>query len=36
MLLATGCEDNNAYMWNVSAIVKEAGLSELLLNSNVS
>jgi WD40 repeat protein len=35
-LLATGCSDSNAYMWDVSAIVKEAGLGELLLNPNVS
>jgi WD40 repeat protein len=35
-LLATGCEDSNAYMWDVSAILTEAGLSELLLNPNVS
>jgi WD40 repeat protein len=34
-LLATGC-NNNAYMWDVSAIVKEAGLAELLLNPDVS
>jgi WD40 repeat protein len=33
--LATGCWDNNAYTWDISAIVKEAGLSELL-NPNVS
>jgi WD40 repeat protein len=36
MLLVTGCEDHNAYMWDISAIVKEAGLGELLLNPNVS
>jgi WD40 repeat protein len=36
MLLATGCDDKNAHMWDVSAIVKQAGFSELLLNSNVS
>jgi WD40 repeat protein len=36
MLLATGCTDNNAYGWDISAVVKEAGLSELLLNQNVS
>jgi WD40 repeat protein len=33
--LATGCRDNNAYTWDISAIVIEAGLSELL-NPNVS
>ncbi|KAG1836368.1 hypothetical protein DFJ58DRAFT_749823 [Suillus subalutaceus] len=31
-LLATGCDDKNAYTWDVSAIVKEAGLSYLLLD----
>jgi len=35
-LLATGCRDKNAYIWDVSAIVKEAGLDELLLDSDVS
>jgi len=35
-LLVTGCHDNNAYIWDVSAIVKEAGLGELLLDSEVS
>jgi WD40 repeat protein len=35
MLLATGCADK-AYMWDVSAIVKEAGLCELFLNPHVS
>jgi len=35
-LLATGCDDNNAYTWDVSAIVREAGLDGLLLNANVS
>jgi WD40 repeat protein len=34
-LLATGCHDNNAYTWDVSLAVKEAGLSDLLLK-NVS
>jgi WD40 repeat protein len=33
--LATGCWDKNAYTWDISAMVKEAGLSELL-NPNVS
>jgi WD40 repeat protein len=33
--LATGCWDNNAYTWDISAIVKDAGLSELW-NLNVS
>ena len=33
--LATGCWDKNAYTWDISAIVEEAGLSELL-NPNVS
>jgi hypothetical protein len=30
-LLATGCKDN-AYTWDVCAIVAEAGLDDLLLN----
>jgi WD40 repeat protein len=30
-LLATGCDDCNAYTWDVSAILKEAGLDDLLL-----
>ncbi|OAX40342.1 hypothetical protein K503DRAFT_864697 [Rhizopogon vinicolor AM-OR11-026] len=34
-ILATGCDDNNAYTWNIPAIVREAGLYELLLNPNV-
>ncbi|KIK33400.1 hypothetical protein CY34DRAFT_813629 [Suillus luteus UH-Slu-Lm8-n1] len=29
-LLATGCDDNNAYTWDVAAIVREAGLDDLL------
>ncbi|KAJ8581601.1 WD40 repeat-like protein [Rhizopogon salebrosus TDB-379] len=32
-LLATGCDDNNAYSWDISAIAKGAGFSDLL-NSN--
>jgi len=35
-LLATGCEDNNTYSWDIAAIVREAGLGELLLSPNVS
>jgi WD40 repeat protein len=35
-LLATGCDDDNAYSWDTSAIVKEVGLSDLLLNQIVS
>jgi WD40 repeat protein len=35
-LLATGCLDNAAYTWDVSAILKEADLDELLSNANVS
>ncbi|KAG2034538.1 WD40-repeat-containing domain protein [Suillus americanus] len=31
-LLTTGCDDKNAYTWDVSAIVKGAGLDELLLD----
>ena len=34
-LLAT-CSENNAYTWDVSAIVKEAGFDDLLLPSDVS
>ncbi|KAG1837780.1 WD40-repeat-containing domain protein [Suillus subalutaceus] len=33
-LLATGCDDKNAYTWDVSAIVKGAGLDELLLDQH--
>jgi WD40 repeat protein len=32
-VLATGCENNNAYTWDVHAILKEAGLEDLLLIS---
>jgi len=37
-LLASGGgpTDNSAYTWDISAIVREAGLDELLLNSGVS
>jgi WD40 repeat protein len=36
-VLATGrCFDNNAYAWDVSAIVRKAGLEQLLSNSHVS
>jgi WD40 repeat protein len=31
-LLVTGCTDHNAYAWDISAVVKEAGLSDLLLD----
>jgi WD40 repeat protein len=31
-LLATGCDDKNAYTWDLSAILKEAGLDDLLLD----
>jgi WD40 repeat protein len=34
--LATGCTDGNAYTWDVSAIVREAGREELLPNPRVS
>ncbi|KAG2753638.1 WD40 repeat-like protein [Suillus brevipes Sb2] len=30
-VLATGCENHNAYTWDVHAILKEAGLEDLLL-----
>jgi WD40 repeat protein len=29
-LLATGCDDHNAYTWDISAVIKEAGFSDLL------
>ena len=32
ILLATGCSDSSAYTWDVSAIIKEAGLNELLVS----
>ena len=32
-LLTTGCWDKNAYTWGISAIIKEAGLNELLFLS---
>jgi WD40 repeat protein len=35
-LLITGCDDCNAYIWDAAAIIKEAGLDDLLLNSDVS
>jgi WD40 repeat protein len=28
--LATGCDDNNAYTWDVAAIVREAGIDDFL------
>jgi WD40 repeat protein len=31
-LLATSCDDKNAYTWDVSAILSEAGLDDLLLD----
>jgi WD40 repeat protein len=34
--LATGCKDKNAYTWDVAAILREAGLDDLLSNSKVS
>jgi hypothetical protein len=34
-LLVTGCEDTNAYTWDMSVVLKEAGLSDLL-KQNVS
>jgi WD40 repeat protein len=34
--LATGCEDKNAYIWDVAAILREAGLDDLLLDPKVS
>ena len=35
-LLATGCSGGDAYSWDIAPIVREAGLDELLLNTNVS
>ncbi|KAG1775637.1 hypothetical protein EV702DRAFT_1279780 [Suillus placidus] len=35
-LLATGCRDKNAYTWDVAAIVKEAGLDDLLSDSKAN
>jgi WD40 repeat protein len=35
-LLATGCHDKNTYSWDVAAIVKEAGLNDLLSDPKVS
>ncbi|KAG2754420.1 WD40 repeat-like protein [Suillus brevipes Sb2] len=34
--LATGCADNNAYIWDVAAILREAGLEDLLLDPKVN
>jgi WD40 repeat protein len=35
-LLATGCCNNSAYSWDVDAIVREAGLDELLSDSKAN
>jgi WD40 repeat protein len=35
-LLATGCRDNKAYIWDISAFIKDAGLGDLPSNPNVS
>ena len=35
-LLATACQDKNAYTWDVSAIIKEAGLNEFLVSCSFS
>jgi WD40 repeat protein len=35
-LLATGSDNNNAYTWDVYAILRETGLDEILLDVNVS
>jgi WD40 repeat protein len=35
-LLATGCADKNAYIWDVAAILREAGLDDLLSDRKVS
>jgi hypothetical protein len=34
--LATGCNDKNAYIWDVTVILREAGLDDLLLDPKVS
>jgi WD40 repeat protein len=34
--LATGCDDNNAYIWDVAAILRKADLDDLLLDPKVS
>jgi WD40 repeat protein len=34
--LATGCNDKNAYMWDVTVILREAGLGDLLSDPKVS
>ncbi|OAX30887.1 hypothetical protein K503DRAFT_806602 [Rhizopogon vinicolor AM-OR11-026] len=34
-LLATGCEDKNAYVWDICTILKDAGLEDLLSLPNV-
>jgi len=34
-LLATGCDDNNAYSWDISEIVRDNGLNQPALNPNV-
>jgi WD40 repeat protein len=36
IVLATGCSDNDAYTWDVDAIVGEAGLGVLLFDPRVS
>jgi hypothetical protein len=35
-LLVTACEDNNVYLWDIHAILKEAGLEDLLSIPDVS
>ena len=35
-LPATGCWDNDAYTWDISTMIGEAGLDELLVNPIVS
>jgi WD40 repeat protein len=34
--LVTGAADNNAYMWDIRAMLKDAGLEHLLLVPDVS
>ncbi|KIK44968.1 hypothetical protein CY34DRAFT_78758 [Suillus luteus UH-Slu-Lm8-n1] len=35
-VLVTGCHDKNAYAWDVNALVKQAGLEDLLSTGDVS
>ena len=35
-LLVTGCADNNAYIWDIHTVLKDAGLEDLLSIPDVS